>query len=89
MKRRSFLKDSAVSTMGIFITSKFQMNPTTTVYGHNHMKYTLDTNWGNLNSEKTPVNDCHEMIQDGKSRIVLLTNETKNNVIVYNRKLGA
>ena len=85
MKRRNFLKDSAVSTMGIFISTKINMNATTPVYGHNNMQYTLDTKWGTLNADQTPVNDCHEMIQDGKGRIVLLTNETKNNIIVYNK----
>ena len=71
--------------MGMFIKSKINMNATNPVYGHNHMQYTLDTKWGTLNTDQTPVNDCHEMIQDGKGRIVLLTNETKNNIIVYNK----
>ena len=56
------------------------------VYGHNEMTYSLNTQWGALNPEKTPVNDCHEMVQDAKGRILLLTNETKNNVIVYNKR---
>jgi hypothetical protein len=33
-----------------------------------------------------PVNDCHEMVQDKHHRIILLTNETKNNVMFYNTK---
>lgn len=49
------------------------------------MTYSLNTKWGALNPEKTPVNDCHEMVQDSKGRILLLTNETKNNVIVYHK----
>ena len=67
------------------ITTKLNSNPIGQVYGHNHMKYKLDENWGKLNAEMTPVNDCHEMIQDSKGRILLLTNETKNNIIVYNK----
>ena len=49
------------------------------------MKYTLDTKWGTLDSAKFPVNDCHEMVQDKKGRIILLTNETKNNILIYNK----
>jgi peptidylamidoglycolate lyase len=49
------------------------------------MTYTMNTQWGALNPEKTPVNDCHEMVQNAKGRILLLTNETKNNVIIYNK----
>lgn len=56
-----------------------------TVYGHNEMTFTMNKQWGTLNPEKTPVNDCHEMVQDAKGRILLLTNETKNNVIIYNK----
>jgi sugar lactone lactonase YvrE len=49
------------------------------------MQYTLDTTWGQLDSSKYPVKDCHEMVQDKKGRIILLTNETKNNVLIYNK----
>ncbi len=86
MKRRTFLKDSSLSTLSLMITTKMVSKPQVPVYGHNNMKYILDSQWGRLNADATPVNDCHEMIQDGKGRIVLLTNETKNNVIVYDKR---
>jgi peptidylamidoglycolate lyase len=85
MKRRTFLINSAITTSGLFFTKEIFSNTMDKVYGHNEMKFTLDTEWGKLNSDKTPVNDCHEMVQDVKGRILLLTNETKNNVIVYNK----
>lgn len=58
--------------------------PKSAIYGYNGVKYTLDKNWSKADSSKYPVNDCHEMVQDKKGRILLLTNETKNNVLVYN-----
>ncbi len=42
-------------------------------------------NWGALNANFYPVNDCHEMVQDSRGRIILLTNHTKNNVIIYDK----
>ena len=84
MKRRSFVKNSVMSTAGLLITRDMFNYKKGPVYGHNEMTFHLDTKWGTLNAEKTPVNDCHEMIQDSKGRIVLLTNETKNNIIIYN-----
>ena len=48
------------------------------------MTYTLDTSWSKANASELPVNDCHEMVQDSKGRIILLTNETKNNILIYN-----
>jgi len=53
--------------------------------GHNGFKYKIDLNWGALDPAFYPVNDCHEMVQDSKGRIILLTNHTKNNVIVYDK----
>jgi len=85
MERRSFVKNSALSAVGLIITKNLFSKSKEKVYGHNDMTYTLNTQWGELNPEKTPVNDCHEMVQDAKGRIILLTNETKNNVIIYNK----
>ena len=85
MERRSFIKNSSLSATGLIITRNlFTMNKGK-VYGHNGMTYQLNNQWGALNPDKTPVNDCHEMIQDVKGRIFLLTNETKNNIIIYNK----
>lgn len=62
-----------------------QANGKKPVFGHNGMHYRMDEKWGALDPQKHPVNDCHEMVQDSKGRILLLTNETKNNVLVYNK----
>ena len=40
--------------------------------------------WCKADPLKNPVNDCHEMVQDAKGRIILLTNETKNNIMIFN-----
>ena len=85
MERRSFLKNSALSAGGLFLSKDLFSKPKGKIYGHNEMTYRLHTEWGELNPKKTPVNDCHEMIQDVKGRILLLTNETRNNVIIYSK----
>jgi len=85
MERRSFLKNSAFTAAGLIISKDLFSKPKGKVYGHNEMTYRLHTEWGALNPKKTPVNDCHEMIQDVTGRILLLTNETKNNIIIYNK----
>lgn len=55
------------------------------VVGHNSHKYRVVPNWGVLDAGKNPVNDCHEMVQDAKGRIFLLTNETRNNILIYDK----
>lgn len=85
MKRRTFFKTSVLSATGLFITKDIFSKNKGTLYGQNGMIYQFNKQWGALNPDKTPVNDCHEMIQDAKGRILLLTNETKNNIIIYNK----
>ena len=52
--------------------------------GHSKHRYRIDKNWGALDPEKFPVNDCHEMVIDASNRLYLLTNNVGNNVLVYN-----
>ncbi|GAA4467813.1 peptidylglycine monooxygenase-like protein [Nibrella saemangeumensis] len=53
--------------------------------GHGAYRYRVVPGWGVLDAGKNPVNDCHEMVQDAKGRIILLTNETKNNILIYDK----
>jgi peptidylamidoglycolate lyase len=85
MERREFIKNTAVLTSGLMITKDLFAKNDGPVYGHNGMKYRMDKNWSKLNAQDHPVNDCHEMVQDSKGRILLLTNETKNNLLIYDR----
>jgi len=54
------------------------------ILGHNDFKYTLHKDWGNLGSS-TPVKNCHEMVLDSKGRLILITDHTKNNIIIYDK----
>jgi hypothetical protein len=90
MSRRKFLKQSGYLAMGLlshpFTSGALSLNDKEDVIiGHNSHRYKVDLNWGKLDALKTPVQDCHEMVQDSKGRILLLTNHTKNNVIVYDK----
>ncbi|MEJ7682815.1 MAG: hypothetical protein WKG06_34135 [Segetibacter sp.] len=84
MKRRSFVKQATMATGGILIMTDLFAKRLDKVYGYNNMTYKLDTTWSKANAFQFPVNDCHEMVQDKRGRIILLTNETKNNILIYN-----
>jgi len=89
MNRRKFIKNSGLAGIGLVMVNPLlalQREYKELVIGHNTHKYKVDLNWGALNASKYPVNDCHEMVQDSKGRIVMLTNHTQNNVIIYNKK---
>ncbi|WP_299115042.1 6-bladed beta-propeller [uncultured Winogradskyella sp.] len=90
MSRRKFLKQSSCLAAGLLTYPMYGnafsfSDSKDIIVGHNSHRYKVDLNWGNLDASKTPVNDCHEMVQDSKGRIVLLTNEVKNNVIIYDK----
>ena len=68
----------------VYITRDLFAQDKSVVYGQNNMRYSLDTQWCKADPLKNPVNDCHEMVQDASGKIILLTNETKNNVMVFN-----
>ena len=66
MKRRSFVKNSVLGGAAFFVARDLYGETKGPMYGHNEMKFRLNTKWGALNPAKTPVNDCHEMIEDSK-----------------------
>src|ERR1035438_2528067 len=85
MHRRSFVKNSSLA-MAAVLMKPAVLFEADTVLGQGNKRYKIDTHWSQAEVARYPVNDCHEMIQDGSGRILLLTNETKNNVLVYDKK---
>ncbi len=87
--RRNFIKSSIItgatiySFPGLSFTNHLRME--TPTIGHGNFKYEVDPTWGIQDASKIPVKDCHEMVQDARGRLILLTNHTKNNVIVYDK----
>lgn len=96
--RRRFLRSAAIGAglAGITVTSctpdqkenDSSQNPMFDegyVVGQNGFTYKVNKGWGTQNPIKIPVKDCHEMVQDSKGRLLLLTNHTKNNIIIYDQ----
>ena len=79
MKRKEFIQNSSLLIAGSLISRDklFEIVDGEIVYGQNEKKYKLVKDWVKADAATLPVNDCHEMVQDAKGRIVLLTNETK------------
>ncbi|MCU7552202.1 6-bladed beta-propeller [Chitinophagaceae bacterium LB-8] len=87
MNRKQFIKQSSSAAAGmLFIPSMLRnQKMDDMILGHNNKRYRINTKWSQLSFEQYPVKDCHEMVQDKLGRIILLTNETKNNVIIYDK----
>ena len=53
------------------------------IVGHGQYRYRVDRLWSKADPAKTPVNNCHEMVQVRDGRLFLLTDEPKNNMLIY------
>jgi len=77
LSRRRFLATTAAAAaFPTILTGK------ESVLGHGDFKYRLVPDWGVLGPE-TPVKNCHGIVCTREGHIILLTDEVKNNVIVY------
>lgn len=86
MERKQFIQQTALAAAGILFNCSFlPPGKENIILGHNNKKYRINTRWSRADAMRYPVKDCHEMVQDKKGRIILLTNETKNNVMIYDR----
>lgn len=86
MDRRKFIQRTSMAAGSVLLMKDIYAISNEKVYGYNGMQYRLDTAWSKADPQQFPVNDCHEMVQDKKGRILLLTNETHNNILVYNTR---
>jgi DNA-binding beta-propeller fold protein YncE len=86
MNRRTFIKNSSLASGALYMPSMLcNLKTEEVIFGHNNKRYRIDTKWSKVTADNYPIKDCHEMVQDKQGRILLLTNETKNNVIIYDK----
>ena len=83
LSRRAFVRTTAVATTACAILPLLEADEPE-VLGQGDYRYRVVPEWGVLTSD-TPVSDCHAMVQDKRGRLLLLTNESRNNVIIYDR----
>lgn len=87
--RREFIKKSAFLFGGGLVLSPFHIlkpnNKSGEVIGHGEFRYRVRREWGNLDNSLTPVNNCHEMVMDSKGRLIMITDEVRNNIIIYDK----
>lgn len=80
--RRRFFHTAVAATTTFFAPAILRAGET--VLGQGRFRYRVVPGWGTLGPD-TPLNDCHGIVCDREGHIILLTNHTANNVIVYDR----
>jgi hypothetical protein len=86
LARRDFLRTTAATAVACaFVRTTSRAQPPAPILGQGDFRYRVVPGWGVLDST-TPVKDCHGLARDRAGHIILLTNHTANNVIVYDRQ---
>ncbi len=85
MRRRSFSTGLITSLTAPYIIAQSKTAPPLhgVNVGQGDFRYRVDKLWSQADPSKTPVKDCHEMVQAADGRLFMLTNHSKNNILVY------
>lgn len=65
---------------------KSQQDPHGQIIGEGEFRYKVNTQWGQLDPKEVPVENCHDLAIDSQGRIIMITDNVKNNIIVYNKE---
>jgi len=53
------------------------------IIGHGDFKYKVNKEWAQISPNHNPILNCHEMVQDSKGRLIMIGDNTKNNIMVF------
>lgn len=81
--RRHFLTSTATSAAAALAFPHIRAAEPE-VLGQGGFRYRVVPGWGVLD-EKTPVKNCHGIVQDSAGRIILLTDHAANHILIYDR----
>ena len=84
LSRRQFIRSATVAGLACTFR-RASAQSAAPVLGQGEFRYRVVPGWGVLGAD-TPVNDCHGLARDREGHIILLTNHTANNVIVYDTR---
>lgn len=90
LNRRSFLNKTTAAATAAFVLPSFMIGKSkpelgAEILGHGDFTYRVHKNWGDLAPAKTPVKNCHEMVMDSQGRLIMVGDEVKNNILIYDK----
>lgn len=89
INRRKFIKDTTTLTAAASLAPSFSIGKSVQlseeIIGHGNFTYRVHKGWGNLDSVKYPINNCHEMIMDSRGRLIMIGDNTNNNIVIYGK----
>lgn len=86
MKRRTFLATASTTFVAPFVRSQSKTSLQGSTIGHGQHRYQVDLEWCKAKREQHPVKDCHEMVMDAQKRLIMITNEARNNILIFDKE---
>ncbi len=86
MKRRAFLATASTTFVAPFVRSQSKTSLQGSTIGHGQHRYQVDLDWCKAKREQHPVKDCHEMVMDAQKRLIMITNEARNNILIFDKE---
>ena len=68
-----------------WVLPKSKRDPHGMIVGQGSFKYRVDAHWGRVDRAEIPVENCHGLAIDSKGRVVMMTDEPRNNIVIYSR----
>jgi hypothetical protein len=92
LSRRNFLRNSTMASALTVAKTGFafsilhkELKPEETLLGHGGFKYKADRGWAKISVNSNPLFNCHEMVQDSKGRLIMLGDNTHNNILIFDK----
>jgi len=90
--RRTFIRSTAVASAGLLASKSFAFSifdrnrqPEELIIGHNGFTYKVDHGWAKISASTHQVINCHEMVQDSKGRLIMVGDDTHNNILIFDK----
>ncbi|MCY4159264.1 MAG: 6-bladed beta-propeller [Bacteroidetes bacterium] len=85
MNRREFNQRTAqVAALGFFPVDIIIKDPEPDeLIGHGDYRYKVHRTWGQQDPAAIPVKNCHEMVQDRAGRLIMIGDDIRNNILIY------
>ncbi|GHB63544.1 6-bladed beta-propeller [Persicitalea jodogahamensis] len=90
--RRQFIKETsllgavlAAAPIKSFAISHQHLRPDDETIGHNGFRYKVDKAWGKISPDSNPLLNCHEMVQDSQGRLIMVGDNTRNNILIFDK----
>ncbi|MDP4130585.1 MAG: 6-bladed beta-propeller [Bacteroidota bacterium] len=90
--RRKFIRHTTLASalaivkpsIGFSIFNKGK-KPEELIVGHGSHRYKVDKDWAKISVASNPLQNCHEMVQDHKGRLIMLGDNTQNNILIFDK----